>query len=505
MLSIFHDSRDDLAPRDYVSAPSVTEGVRRQRAQRMHRDYTQDVLAPAQEMLKKPAPIVPPKVEQAQPAKVEQAQPFAQAQPVDEYGLPEDPFHPPEETQRPRRSRVARNAEMPVEPAVQAQPVVQNVKPAQPVQAQPFVQAQPARQMTGARVAMPQFDKPASPDIPDWLKTAQHNNAPVPPRPQGPRVQAAPRMSDGYQQAGYPEELLEAQRELEYQQSATPVRRRHGAQYAVKPTYAPQPQAQPFVQAQPAKPVMPEPQRVQPTEEGMMSRAYHRPRREEPENYRVEEDDEELDERTVRIPWIPILAFVAVLAAVILWIMQVSFEKQTRQVLDDRAAHEAQILQEHPLKYRELISDKANKYNLHPAFVAAIMLNESSFRPDATSSVDARGLMQLMDDTAGWIYDKMDDPSRAYDFDDLYDPEINAEYGCWYLNYLSELFYGDPVLVAAAFHAGQGEVRNWLNDSAYSKDGRTLPLENMIDGPTKRYVTRVLDDFAAYKRLYFGG
>ena len=359
--------------------------------------------------------------------------------------------------------------------------------------------------MTGARVAMPQFDKPASPDIPDWLKTAQHNNAPVPPRPQGPRVQAAPRMSDGYQQAGYPEELLEAQRELEYQQSATPVRRRHGAQYAVKPTYAPQPQAQPFVQAQPAKPVMPEPQRVQPTEEGMMSRAYHRPRREEPENYRVEEDDEELDERTVRIPWIPILAFVAVLAAVILWIMQVSFEKQTRQVLDDRAAHEAQILQEHPLKYRELISDKANKYNLHPAFVAAIMLNESSFRPDATSSVDARGLMQLMDDTAGWIYDKMDDPSRAYDFDDLYDPEINAEYGCWYLNYLSELFYGDPVLVAAAFHAGQGEVRNWLNDSAYSKDGRTLPLENMIDGPTKRYVTRVLDDFAAYKRLYFGG
>ena len=99
----------------------------------------------------------------------------------------------------------------------------------------------------------------------------------------------------------------------------------------------------------------------------------------------------------------------------------------------------------------------------------------------------------------------MDDPSRPYDFDDLYDPEINAEYGCWYLNYLSELFWGDPVLVAAAFHAGQGEVRNWLNDSTYSKDGRTLRIEDMIDGPTKRYVIRVVDDFAAYKRLYFGG
>ena len=48
-------------------------------------------------------------------------------------------------------------------------------------------------------------------------------------------------------------------------------------------------------------------------------------------------------------------------------------------------------------------------------------------------------------------------------------------------------------------------MRNWLNDSTYSRDGRSIRLEEMIDGPTKRYVTRVLDDFAAYKRLYFGG
>ena len=64
----------------------------------------------------------------------------------------------------------------------------------------------------------------------------------------------------------------------------------------------------------------------------------------------------------------------------------------------------------------------------------------------------------------------MENPSRPYRFDDLYDPEINAEYGCWYLNYLSELFYGDPVLVAAAYHAGQGEVRNWLNTAAYGSE-----------------------------------
>ena len=463
---------DDLAPRDYSFAPSVSEGVRRERAQKIHRDPAQEGLA--RPPLSSPRPLMP-----------------KAANPVDEYGIPEDPFHPPEETQRPRRSRVARNAE-----AQQPEPPVQESAP----------QSAP-RPMTGARMATPaapQFARPQSPEIPEWLKVAQQNNAPMPPRPQGPKVQAARQQTQAYEQAGYPEELLMMQREREQQAAATPVRRRHGAQYAVKPTYEPQP-IQRAAAPQPM-PMQPPPQPVPPTQEAMMSRAYHQPRRAEPEPYEVEAD--EADERAlggVRIPWLAIAAFLAVLAAVILWIMQTTYTRQTRQVLDERAAQEAQILEAHPLRYRDIISDKANKYNLHPAFVAAIMLNESSFRPEATSSVDARGLMQLMDDTAGWIYEKMDNPTRPYSFDDLYDPEINAEYGCWYLNYLSDLFYGDPILVAAAFHAGQGEVRNWLNDSTYSKDGRSIRLEDMIDGPTKRYVTRVLGDFAAYKRLYFGG
>ena len=160
------------------------------------------------------------------------------------------------------------------------------------------------------------------------------------------------------------------------------------------------------------------------------------------------------------------------------------------------------IREAHPLRDEELIEEKAGKYNLSPAFVAAIVLNESSFRPDAESSVGARGLMQLMEDTAGWIYEKMGG-TGAYSFDSMYDAETNVEYGCWYLNFLSERFRGDPVLVAASFHAGQGEVQNWLNDSRYSQDGLTIELENMIDGPTKQYATRVLNDYAAYKRIYY--
>lgn len=91
----------------------------------------------------------------------------------------------------------------------------------------------------------------------------------------------------------------------------------------------------------------------------------------------------------------------------------------------------------------------------------------------------------------------------AYSFDSMYDAETNVEYGCWYLNFLSERFRGDRCWWPPASTPGQGEVQNWLNDSRYSQDGLTIALENMIDGPTKQYATRVLNDYAAYKRIYY--
>ena len=69
----------------------------------------------------------------------------------------------------------------------------------------------------------------------------------------------------------------------------------------------------------------------------------------------------------------------------------------TRQ--QEREAAYQRVLNNHPLEFKETIERYAAENNLHPAFVAAIILNESSFRTGATSSVGARGLMQLMPDT----------------------------------------------------------------------------------------------------------
>ncbi len=407
---------------------------------------------------------------------------------VDEYGIPENPYAQQEPPRTPpvRRSRAARNA------------------------AQPAQNFAPQMQQSAA----PQFDVPASPEIPDWLKIAQQNKSTAYARPQQPRVQAAPRSEQGvrpsvqqtvspYEQAGYPRHLVEAQRQLEREQAAVPVRRRHGAQYAqplpYQPDMPPQPTGMSYPPPRPAAQEAPAP----------MPRAYmHQPRPQQEESWQVETDEEpvsrELPAWISRVPWLGVAAFAAAAIAVFLWLSGMNCEKQLQQVYEERAAQEAQIVENHPLKYKEILTQKSDKYNLNPAFVAAIMLNESSFRPDATNgSTGARGLMQLVNDTAEWVHGKLDD-GTVFRFDDMYDPERNAEYGCWYLHYLSGLFHGDPVLVAAAFHAGQGEVRNWLNTAEYSPDGRTVAIDKIPFGDTRRYVGRVMNAYAAYLRIYFG-
>ena len=180
-------------------------------------------------------------------------------------------------------------------------------------------------------------------------------------------------------------------------------------------------------------------------------------------------------------------------------LMSAYLTKQSEAHLSDAQA----VLRQYPLEYRDLITAGAEENNLQPAFVAAIIRNESSFQPRAESGVGARGLMQLMPETAQWIADKT--KMTGYAFDRMYDPESNIRFGCWYLNYLSRLFQGDPICVACAYHAGQGQVTAWLSDPSLSSDGVKLNLDAMADGPTKTYARRVIKAYGIYQTLYFSG
>lgn len=210
--------------------------------------------------------------------------------------------------------------------------------------------------------------------------------------------------------------------------------------------------------------------------------------------------------RGVRIDWnIPRPLTAAIIALSFILLMLFTSTQLMKAWLkkndDARNAAALKIVENHPLMYRELIEKYAADYNLQPSFVAAIIMNESSFRPMAISKDGARGLMQLMEDTAEWIAGKLH--TEGYSYDRMYDPESNIEFGCWYLHYLSDLFEGDPICVTAAFHAGQGQVYTWLSDPDLSPDGRTLNVTAMNDGPTKQYIGRVTEDYGIYRVLYF--
>ena len=170
---------------------------------------------------------------------------------------------------------------------------------------------------------------------------------------------------------------------------------------------------------------------------------------------------------------------------------------------DLHRSEQASIDRRYPLPKdcRELIMVYSRQYNLSPALIAAVILNESSFDPGAVSSVGARGLMQLMPDTAEWIAHKLN--ISDYSFEQMDDAATNIRFGCWYLNYLSTLFRGDPLCVVCAYHAGQGEISSWLANPLYSTDGLTLKLDSLPEGPTKIYAGRVTRDYGIYQEKYF--
>lgn len=191
------------------------------------------------------------------------------------------------------------------------------------------------------------------------------------------------------------------------------------------------------------------------------------------------------------------------LALILLIVGSVSITKtylahqEERRRLEAEAAERAQ----HPLYYADTITAYADAQELDPALVAAVILCESSYDPKAESRLGARGLMQLMPDTAEWVAHKLGEDGADYSFDNLYDPQTNIRFGTWYLGYLSRRFNGDATKIVCAYHAGQGNVDSWLKNPQYSSDGVTLDVIPTQD--TATYASRVLRARDIYRKYYF--
>lgn len=149
----------------------------------------------------------------------------------------------------------------------------------------------------------------------------------------------------------------------------------------------------------------------------------------------------------------------------------------------------------YPLRHEQYITTYSKEYNLDKYLVMGVIKAESNFIHDAHSGI-ARGLMQITDDTAVWIANKM---GIAFNKDDIEDPKTNIRMGCFYLRYLIDI-YGDKDVALAAYNGGMGNVTKWLADKRYSSDGKTL--KEIPFKETREYVVRVNKYTEVYRNTY---
>ena len=159
-----------------------------------------------------------------------------------------------------------------------------------------------------------------------------------------------------------------------------------------------------------------------------------------------------------------------------------------------------QTVKNHQPRYRDLIEKYAAEYDLNPAYVSAIIMQESGYDPRAVSSKGAMGLMQFMPNTFDWVAPNCGISKN--DVNAVYEPENAIKMGCYLLRYICrKIGCDDPVLVACAYHAGWGTVPSWIEN--YSTDGKTLTVAQIPKSDTRTYAGRVLNSYAIYLQHYY--
>jgi soluble lytic murein transglycosylase len=156
----------------------------------------------------------------------------------------------------------------------------------------------------------------------------------------------------------------------------------------------------------------------------------------------------------------------------------------------DKAAEEIVL----PLRHEDIIRQQAADKRLDPSLIAGVIYAESRF-VDQTSHAGAKGLMQLMPETADYIARKSG--GVRFEQGDLATPQINIAYGSWYLRYLLDHYGGSEALALAAYNAGEGKVDEWL-----ARHGSDFSLERIPFPETRSYVANVLAARDEYRRHY---
>lgn len=149
----------------------------------------------------------------------------------------------------------------------------------------------------------------------------------------------------------------------------------------------------------------------------------------------------------------------------------------------------------YPFPYVDLIENAAEKQEMNPLLVTALMRQESRFMPKIRSSVGAVGLMQVMPETGSWVAQSMGLKNH-----NLEKPEDNINIGTWYLAFTHGQYKDNSMLAVASYNAGSSNVASWIERFGFDDPDE---FANQIPFPeTKGYVKYVFENYWNYLRLY---
>jgi soluble lytic murein transglycosylase len=139
---------------------------------------------------------------------------------------------------------------------------------------------------------------------------------------------------------------------------------------------------------------------------------------------------------------------------------------------------------------------------LDAAFVHAVIRQESSFDPKATSGAGAMGLMQMLAGTAKEVAGKLGIKLQKADLHNR--PELNVRLGQHHLKKMLTRYNGSHAITLAAYNAGPGNLARWLSsvgDPRGSKMDLIDWIEHLPYGETRDYIHRVLENYAIYQQI----
>jgi soluble lytic murein transglycosylase len=148
----------------------------------------------------------------------------------------------------------------------------------------------------------------------------------------------------------------------------------------------------------------------------------------------------------------------------------------------------------YPLEHQDAIAESAERHEVNPYLVAAMIDAESDWEGGIVSEAGAVGLMQVLPATADDLAERGFVDEATVESGELSDPDVNIEYGTAYVRLLVERYH-EVETALAAYNAGMANADDWAEEGGDIRDAIDFP-------ETRHYVLRVARARDVYERLY---